>query len=404
MDLHRFYSSLAIRNDRKRKIVLLLIDGLGGLSHEGYGYKTELEYASHPNLDRLASRGATGMLTPVLPGVTPGSGPAHIALFGMDPLSFTIGRGVLEALGIGIVPDPSDVLARGNFCTVDDKGVIIDRRAGRISTDTCEQRLSLLRDIRVPGCDIELHAVRDHRFVLRLKGSDLGGRIDDTDPGKVGEKPKPAAGRNPPAEATAGFVNAFVAQALSRLRGTSAANALVLRGFSMQPSVPSFDELYGLRSAALAIYPMYKGLARVVGMDILNCGTDFADQLRTLETHWDDYDYFFIHYKYTDSCGEDGEFLSKAHHIETLDGSIDRLVSLEPAVLAVTGDHSTPAALRSHSWHPVPLLLVSPTCRRDGSSAFTESVCARGGLGTLESKYLMGVLLAHALRLEKFGA
>jgi len=404
MELHRFYSSLAIRNDRTRKIVLLLIDGLGGLSHENYGYKTELEYANHPTLDRLASRGATGMLTPVLPGVTPGSGPAHMALFGMDPISLNIGRGVLEALGIGIVPGSTDVLARGNFCTVDDNGVIIDRRAGRISTDICEERLSLLRDIRVPGCDIELHAVRDHRFVLRLKGSDLNGDIGNTDPGTVGRKPKAASALTRRAEATAGLVNAFVDQALNRLKGPFAANALVLRGFSMLPGIPGFDELYGLRSAALAIYPMYKGLARVVGMDILNCGNDFSDQLRTLKTHWDDYDYFFIHYKYTDSCGEDGEFLSKAHHIETLDSSIGPLISLEPAVLAVTGDHSTPAALKSHSWHPVPLLLVSPTCRRDGSTAFTESVCARGGLGTLESKYLMGLLLAHALRLEKFGA
>src|SRR5262244_498793 len=191
MELHRFYSSLATRNDRK--IVVLLIDGLGGLSHEDYGYKTELEYANHPNLDRLASRGATGMLTPVLPGVTPGSGPAHLALFGVDPISFNIGRGVLEALGIGLVPESTDVLARGNFCTVDDEGAITDRRAGRIPTHICEQRLAMLRDIRVPQTDIELHAVRDHRFVLRMKGSDLDGDIDNSDPGTVGAKPKPAA-------------------------------------------------------------------------------------------------------------------------------------------------------------------------------------------------------------------
>ena len=310
----------------------------------------------------------------------------------------------MEALGIGIVMDPTDVLARGNFCTVDDTGGIIDRRAGRISTRTCEERLSLLRDIRVPGCDIELHAVRDHRFVLRMKGNDLDGAIDNTDPGRVGAKPAPAAALTRRSEATAGYVNAFVDQALDRLKGNSPANALVLRGFSMLPKIPGFYELYGLRSAALAIYPMYKGLARAVGMDILNCGDAFADQLRTLETHWESYDYFFIHYKYTDSCGEDGDFLSKVRHIELLDSSIGPLVGLEPAVLAVTGDHSTPAALKSHSWHPIPLLLVSPTCRRDGSTTFTESVCARGGLGTMESKYLMGLLLAHALRLETFGA
>jgi 2,3-bisphosphoglycerate-independent phosphoglycerate mutase len=402
MELHKFYSSLAIRNDRK--IVLLLVDGLGGLSHKDYGYKTELEYAKHPNLDCLASRGATGMLTPVLPGITPGSGPAHVALFGLDPVSFQIGRGVLEALGIGLVPDPTDVLARGNFCTVDDQGAIIDRRAGRIPTHVCEELLALLRDIHVPGSDIELHAVQDHRFVLRLKGNGLDGDIANTDPGAVGAKPKPAMALTPRAETTASLVNVFVGQAFDRLKGQSPANALVLRGFSMLPDIPSFQELYGLRSAALAIYPMYKGLARTVGMDILDCGKTFPDQLRALETHWEEYDYFFIHYKYTDSCGEDGDFLSKANHIETLDSSIGPLVRLDPAVLAVTGDHSTPAALKSHSWHPVPLLLVSSTCRNDASAAFTETACACGSLGNIESKYLMGLLLAHALRLEKFGA
>jgi 2,3-bisphosphoglycerate-independent phosphoglycerate mutase len=325
-------------------------------------------------------------------------------LFGLDPISFNIGRGVLEALGIGLIPEPTDVLARGNFCTVDNEGTIIDRRAGRISTEICEQRLDLLRDIRVPGSDIELLAVEGHRFVLRLKGADLDGNIANTDPGTVGAKPKPAKALTPRAERTASIINAFVDHALDHLKGQSVANALVLRGFSTLPNIPSFHELYGLRSAALAIYPMYKGLARTVGMDILDCGKTFPDQLRTLETHWKEYDYFFIHYKYTDSCGEDGNFLSKVNHIETLDGAIDSLVRLDPAVLAITGDHSTPAVLKSHSWHPVPLLLVSSTCRRDGSTAFIENVCARGALGNIESKYLMGLLLAHALRLEKFGA
>src|SRR5215467_7390052 len=260
MQLHTFYSSLAIRNDTK--IVVLLIDGLGGMSHKDYGYKTELEYANHPNLDRLASLGTTGMLTPILPGVTPGSGPAHLGLFGLDPISFNIGRGVLEALGIGLVPGAADVLARGNFCTVDEQGAIVDRRAGRISTHICEERLTLLRDIHVPGADLELHAVQDHRFVLRLKRTGLDGDVANTDPGTVGAKPKRAKALTPKAEATADIVNAFADQALDRLKGQSAANALVLRGFSMLPKIPGFHELYGLRSAALAIYPMYKGLAR----------------------------------------------------------------------------------------------------------------------------------------------
>src|SRR5262245_37768669 len=238
MELPPLLSSLAIRNDKK--IVLLVIDGLGGLSHIDYGYKTELEYAKHPNLDRLASLGTTGMLTPILPGITPGSGPAHLGLFGLDPISFNIGRGVLEALGIGLVPQPTDVLARGNFCTVDDQGAIVDRRAGRIPTHICEERLALLRDIPVPGSDIELHAVQDHRFVLRLKGTGLDGDIANTDPGTVGAKPKRAKALNERAEITADIVNGFVGQALDRLKGQPPANALVLRGFSMLPTIPSF--------------------------------------------------------------------------------------------------------------------------------------------------------------------
>src|SRR5262245_42170028 len=234
MELPPLLSSLAIRNDKK--IVLLVIDGLGGLSHIDYGYKTELEYAKHPNLDRLASLGTTGMLTPILPGITPGSGPAHLGLFGLDPLSFRIGRGVLEALGIGLTPEPTDVLARGNFCTVNDEGAIVDRRAGRIPTHVCEQRLILLRDIRVPGAEIELHAVQDHRFVLRLKGKGLDGDIDNTDPGAVGARPRRARALTPRAETTATVVNAFVDAAFDRLQGHAPANALVLRGFSIVPT------------------------------------------------------------------------------------------------------------------------------------------------------------------------
>lgn len=399
--LHNLMRELQEPNDSK--IVLVVADGLGGLALTPGG-KTELETARTPNLDALLREGVCGLSIPVLPGITPGSGPGHLALFGYDPLEHRIGRGVLEALGINFPLGPQDVAARGNFCTVDDQGRITDRRAGRPTTERTAQLCARLRQIPLPGVELFVEPVREHRFVVVFRGAGLGDQVNDTDPQVLGQKPLAAEGRDEASRRTAQLANQFVAEAARLLAPEGPTNMITLRGFARHPQIARFPEIYGLRAAALAVYPMYKGLARLVGMDVLDAGSTLAEQLTTLERVWNAYDFFFIHYKYTDSTGEDGNFAAKVEMIERLDAAVPRLRALDPEVLIVTGDHSTPSKLRSHSWHPVPTLLWSRRCRPDGVVEFGESFCLRGGLGQFPAMYLMPLALAHAGRLGKYGA
>lgn len=386
------------------KIVLFVADGLGGLPLEPGG-KTELETANTPNLDALAARGVTGLSIPVGPGITPGSGPGHMALFGYDPIRNEIGRGVLEALGIDFPLEPDDVAARGNFCTVDEHGNIVDRRAGRISTEKCvELCQKMVRNIQIPGVQLFVEPVREHRFVLVLRAPGLGDRVNDTDPQRTGVPPLKARGEDGPSQRTAQLVETFVRKAAEILRDEHPANMLTLRGFSKRPNLPTMEELYGLQPVALAVYPMYRGLARLVGMRIADAGKTLEDQVAALRREWDQGDFFFIHYKYTDSTGEDGNFPEKVRKIEEIDRHIPAIMELEPEVFIFTGDHSTPSLLRSHSWHPVPLLLVARTCRPDAVTEFGESSCLRGGLGQIPACHILPLALAHCGRLKKFGA
>lgn len=392
-----------LREPGTGKIVLLVADGLGGLPMEAGG-KTELESARTPNLDALAREGVCGLSTPVLPGITPGSGPGHLGLFGYDPLEYRIGRGILEALGINFAVGPRDVAARGNFCTVDKSGKITDRRAGRPATERCVAMCRLLQQIRVPGVEIFVEPVREHRFVVIFRGDDLGDAVNDTDPQQVGLAPLPAKGAEPGSEKTARAVNVFVAEAARVLNDQSPTNMVTLRGFARYPKIDTMQEVYGLKPVAIAVYPMYKGLARLVGMEVADAGSSLAEQVETLRRVWNQHDFFFLHYKYTDSTGEDGNFAAKVEMIERLDQEIPKVRQLSPDVLIVTGDHSTPSKLRSHSWHPVPTVLWSPTCRPDPVSEFGESYCLRGGLGQFQAMYLLPLALAHAGRLGKYGA
>jgi 2,3-bisphosphoglycerate-independent phosphoglycerate mutase len=392
---------LAIRNDTK--IVLLVADGLGGLAIEPGG-PTELEAAATPNLDALVAKNVCGLSLPVAPGITPGSGPGHLGLFGYDPLEFTIGRGVLEALGIDFDLGPDDVAARGNFCTVDADGRITDRRAGRIATEIARGLVEKLRDVRIEGVKVFVEPVQDYRFVLVLRGQGLEAEIDDTDPGRTGEAPLAPTALTPGSERTAAILKEFVAQAADILKDDHPANMITLRGIAKRPPIPQMEEVYQLRSAAIAVYPMYRGLARLVGMRILDAGRTLDDQIAALRRHWEEADFFFVHYKYTDAAGEDGDFARKVTCIEEVDAQLAEIVKLGPDVLIVTGDHSTPARLKSHSWHPVPVVLAAGSCRRDEATAFGEAQCLRGGLGQLQAKYLLPLALAHAGRLAKFGA
>jgi 2,3-bisphosphoglycerate-independent phosphoglycerate mutase len=401
MKLHELIQEL--RESNASKIVLVVADGLGGLPLEPGG-KTELETAKTPNLDGLAKEGVCGLSLPVLPGITPGSGPGHLGLFGYDPLEYRIGRGILEALGINFKVGPRDVAARGNFCTVDDNGLITDRRAGRPTTERCVAMCQKLQQIRLPAVEIFVEPVREHRFVVVIRGDHLGDAVNDTDPQQTGHKPLEAKGADADSRNTALVVNRFVAEAGKILKGDAPTNMVTLRGFARYPKIATMQEIYGLRSAALAVYPMYKGLARLVGMDVVDAGSTLSDQVATLKKFWGQYDFFFLHYKYTDSTGEDGNFPAKVEMIERFDAAIPDIRALNPDVLIVTGDHSTPSKLRSHSWHPVPTILWADSCRTDSVAEFGESYCLGGGLGQFQAMYLMPMALAHAGRLGKYGA
>ena len=384
------------------KIVMLVVDGLGGLPRPETG-KSELEAAHLPNLDRLAQRSATGLTTPVAPGITPGSGPGHLALFGYDPVKYLIGRGVLEALGIGLALDEDDVAARGNLCTVGGDGLLTDRRAGRIPTEQSEPLVRLLDQIETTDVELSVHAVREYRFALVMRGDNLGDDVSETDPQAEGLRPLVATALSEDSAKTAEAANAFVAAAREALGDRSTANMVLLRGFSKLPQLPDMGEAYRLRPAAIAAYPMYRGIARLLGMEVLPTGAGFDDELDTLEEHFDEQDFFFVHYKPADAAGENGDFQAKVAALEELDARIPRLLDLGPDALVVAGDHSTPSIMGSHSWHPVPLLVHSAATAGDGVPKLTERACAGGSIGRVPATAVMMLALAQAGKLRKFG-
>ncbi|MGA2798669.1 MAG: 2,3-bisphosphoglycerate-independent phosphoglycerate mutase [Thermoguttaceae bacterium] len=401
MDIQSLVRQLQLKNDNK--IVLLVADGLGGLPVEPGG-PTELEAAKTPNLDALARQGVQGLSIPIAHGITPGSGPGHLGLFGYDPVKFLIGRGALEATGVGFKLGPKDVAVRCNFCTLDAQGNITDRRAGRIPSEESGPLAIKLRQVKIPKAEVFVEPVKEHRFCVIFRGDGLNGNVADTDPQKTGVPPLDPVAADLQSQRTADVARQFIAQARAILIDQPKANGLTMRGFSAAPHIPSYEEVYGLRPAAIAVYPMYKGLAQLVGMDIVGKPNSLAEEIDVLEQAWNDYDFFFVHFKYTDSRGEDGNFAEKVKMIEHFDAIVPRVMKLKPKVLIVTGDHSTPARLASHSWHPVPTLLVADTCRPDGQQAFGERNALLGGLGQFEAVYLMPLALAHAEKLGKFGA
>lgn len=385
------------------KVLLCVLDGLGGLP--GPRGRTELEEAHAMHLDRLAEEGTVGQTLPVGYGITPGSGPGHLALFGYDPLHFEVGRGVLEATGIDFALGPDDLAARGNLCTVDSDGLIVDRRAGRVATEvTADICAQLESQISLPGVQVFVRPVREHRFVLVLRGEGLSDGLTETDPQREGVRPLRAEAKGSEAYRTAELVNQFVADAQQILASRDQANGLTLRGWAKRPDLPQMPELWKLRAAAVAVYPMYRGLARLVGMDVLDAGANLESQIDALRRHWDDYDFFFLHYKYTDSAGEDGDFARKQQAIRDFDACVPSLVGLRPNVIVVTGDHSTPSMMAAHSWHPVPFLIRGDHVRVDEANRFNEVECVRGGLGTFPAKEALPLAFAHAGRLTKYGA
>ncbi len=388
------------------KIVLLILDGLGGLPMDPFG-RTELEAANAPNLDALAARSDLGLSRPVAAGVSPGSGPGHLALFGYDPLEYEVGRGVLSALGVGVELGKNDLAARINFATKDESGRISDRRAGRIATQDAVKLVDLLNEnVNLDGAEASITHEKEHRAVVVFRASGLSDKLSDTDPQRVNLEPLPvgpAEGAGDEARESADLANAFVEEANRVLADHHPANTVLLRGFGMLPALPKFDETYKLDAAAIAGYPMYKGLARLAGMQVLKEGEGIAGEFETLKNNWDSHDFFFIHVKATDAAGEDGNFERKSAVIEEVDALLPDLLDLGPAALAITGDHATPAKMKSHSWHGVPFL-VSSEYTLPTAESFGERACAGGSLGAFPAQEIMGLLMGHALKLNRFGA
>ncbi len=393
----------AVSTKNPAKMVMLVIDGLGGLPVNG---KTEMEQSHIPNLDNLASKSICGLADPIFPGVTPGSGPSHLALFGYDPMKYQIGRGVLEASGIGMELAEGDLAARGNFAAMDENGIIIDRRAGRISTEKNRALCDLLRDgiKEIEGVKITIRPGKEHRFVILFRGEGLGDGLTDADPQKNGKPSVPAAAISDGAAFSERVVNRFIKEATQILKSQESANTVLLRGFSQTPKILSMIELFKIRPAAVAVYPMYKGIARLVGMDVLDAGEIIGDEIRALRDHFNEYDFFYVHIKNPDMFGEDGNFHGKVRAIEEVDGFIPDILDLEPDVFLVTGDHSTPSVLKSHSWHPNPVLLFSKFIRTDAVDRFDERACVLGGLGRIPATSIMPLMLANALKFKKYGA
>ena len=408
MNLDALYSELTL--EINAKLALIVLDGLGDLATKEQGEQTPLEAARTPNLDALVADGvAQGRMIPVAPGITPGSGPGHLALFGYDPLEFQVGRGVIEALGLGLELKAGDIAARANFCTLDGKGIVTDRRAGRLETEVCEELCQLLsRKVKKVGdAEVIIKAGKGHRFVVIFRGKGLEGPLTDADPHREGArvpKVEPINKKSVKAKKAAKLVAEFYNAALPVLAKKKPANGFLLRGIAHQPVIPLFEERYKLKPACIAVYPMYKGLAQLVGMTKLEGPQTITEQFERFLAEYDRYDFFFIHYKYTDMYGEDGNFDAKKRAIEDFDAALPILLRKKPDVLAITGDHSTPCAVKGHSWHPQPVLLHSSLCGSDKLERFTETGANLGSLGIFEAKYLIRLMQANAKMFDKFGA
>ena len=396
----------SITRKTSSKIIMLVADGLGGMKNPSTGI-SELEAANLPNLDKLSKISTCGVSTPVLPGITPGSGPGHMALFGYNPIKYLLGRGILEGLGINAQIDGQDVAARGNFCVTNESNVITDRRAGRLSTDSCKELVKLLNTIEIPGFEFEVYPVMDYRFVVVIKGMGASHEITETDPQLEGSEILQSNPTSDKGASTALAVNMFTQEAIKLLKhNKSKANGIIMRGFSSIPTLPDFCDNYKLNAASIAGYPMYRGVSGLLGMKVLECGQEFTDELATLKKHFqqNNYDYYFLHYKPADSAGEDGNFQAKIKAIETLDSHIPEILELNPDVLVLAGDHSTPSYLSSHSWHPVPFLIKSDVSQSTPDIKFNETSFQQlGSAGSIPAEHLMLLVLAHSGKLHKFG-
>ncbi|HAW01242.1 MAG TPA: phosphonopyruvate decarboxylase-related protein [Verrucomicrobiales bacterium] len=405
--LDEMYDKLTLPT--KAKIALVVLDGVGDIATKENGFLTPLEAAKTPIMDKLSREAIQGRMTPVAPGVTPGSGPGHLALFGYDPVDTQVGRGVIEALGLGLELKAGDVAARANFCSLDADGLVTDRRAGRIETEACERLCAILskKIKKVSNTQIIIQPGKGHRFVVIFRGTGMEGPLNDTDPQREGlpiAESTPLDPSSKKAQKAAKLIKAFYDKALPILKDERPANGFLMRGIAHQPDIPTFEERYKLKAACLAVYPMYKGLAQLVGMDKVEGPQSISEQFNRYLEEYDNYDFFFIHYKYTDMYGEDGNFEAKKKAIEELDEALPILLQKRPDVIAITGDHSTPCPMKGHSWHPQPVLLTSAFSGSDKLDRFTETGANIGSMGVFDAKFLIRHMQAHAMMFDKYGA
>jgi len=387
------------------KIIFLILDGLGDIPNPEHSYKTPLEAADKPNIDGLSLKaGVLGRIMPVDIGVTPGSGPGHLSLFGYDPVQCEIGRGVLEVLGLNMDLQAGDLAARANFCTVKE-GIVTDRRAGRIPTTETVRLCEMLSKAipEVEGAKVIIKPGKSHRFAIIFRAKGLSDKLTDADPHKDNKPFTYTTPKEKEADLASRAVNAFMKRASEVLKDEKVANGVLLRGFSVKPDITPFSVNYRLNALAIATYPMYRGIAKVLGMDVKEEPKDYGEMVSVLKGNYDSYQFFFMHIKETDLAGEDGNFPAKVKAIEDVDKILPGILSLDPQVLVITGDHSTPCPMKGHSWHPVPLLMITKTGESD-RMAFHERNCTAGSIGTIYSKQLMALALAHALKLDKYGA
>jgi len=404
LDISEVWEALAEKDGGK--IVYVILDGLGGLPNSEKG-GTELQVAATPNLDRLAQESSCGTLEMVGPGITPGSGPGHLALFGYDPIRYNLGRGILSALGIDFQLQKGDVAARINFATLDQEGNVMDRRAGRIDTETNQRLCKKVKDALDHGTEEELflETVSEHRALLVLRGAELGGKIKDTDPQQTGAPPLEPEPLDDDSRQTADMVRSFIRQTRETLSDEEQANMVLLRGFDQYHPFPSLKQRFGLKGVCIAEYPMYRGVCRLLGMEVPPPPEGIESSFDALNSlYGQDYDFYFLHVKKTDSTGEDGDFDGKVQVIQSVDRLMPGVANLARDVLVVSADHSTPSLMKSHSWHPVPVILRAPFCRFDQVASFDEISCSQGILGIRPGMHLMGLALAHAGRLKKYGA
>ncbi len=393
----------------KAKLALVVMDGVGDIATRENGFLTPLEAAKTPIMDELSREAIQGRMTPVAPGITPGSGPGHLGLFGYDPVETQVGRGVIEALGLGLELQAGDVAARANFCSLDPDGLVTDRRAGRIETEECERLCALLSAgiQKIANVQVIIQPGKGHRFVIIFRGEGMEGPLSDTDPQREGfpiAEAAPVDVSSKKAQKAAKLIRDFYEKALPILKDERPANGFLMRGIAHQPMIPTFQERYKLNAACLAVYPMYKGLAQLVGMQKVEGPQSISEQFNRYLEEYDHFDFFFIHYKYTDMYGEDGNFEAKKQAIEALDEALPILLQKRPDVLAITGDHSTPCPMKGHSWHPQPVLLHSAFSGCDKLDRFTETGANIGSMGVFEAKYLIRHMQAHARMFDKYGA